>query len=342
MDVASWQARLGLRVVVRRRLQGATLGDVVGELTDVDTHLHVRTRTGLVSVPLDAVVAGKVVPPRPVRRGPPHRVTSITDLQAVMSLHWRAEHSERQGGWLLRASGGFTNRANSVLPLGEPRDEPHVALARVVAWYAGHGLRPRASLAQAVDGGVPDDRGPAGPLRAACEAAGWSVVPGGSALVMTAATAALRDRDPDGASLPSASGELTLDVAAEPDDAWLATYRYRGQSLSPHARALLLSAPSQAFFSVRDAAGATVGVARGSLGGGWAGLTAVDVRPDHRRRGLARGLLATAARWAHRSGAMSLYLQVSDTNQAAIALYTGTGFTVHHRYDYWQSPPTSP
>jgi N-acetylglutamate synthase len=332
VDAAAWRDRLGQRIVVRHRLGGGGLTDVVGELTDVDTHLHVRTRTGPVAVPLHLVVTGKVVPPRPSRKGPPHLVTSITDLEAVASLHWRAEEVERRGGWLLRASGGFTNRANSVLPLAEPRDDPQAELARAVAWYARRGLPARAAVAGIAEGGVPDDGGPAGALSAACQAAGWALVRGGSALVLTAPTAALRRP----VELPPG---LRLDADGSPDAQWLASYRYRGQPLSPHARPLLMSAPAQAFFSVRDGDGATVAVARGSLGGGWAGLTAVEVAASHRRQGLGGALLAAVADWAWRAGAMSTYLQVGDTNETARQLYARAGFAVHHRYDYHQAPP---
>jgi N-acetylglutamate synthase len=317
-------------VVVRHRItDGFT--DVLGELTDVDTHLHVRTSDGVVRVPLDRVVAGKVVPPRPTRKGPPHLVTSITDLQAVMSLHWRPEQIDRLGGWLLRAGGGFTNRANSLLPVGDPHDEPDAALRQAVDWYAARGLPPRASIAGATPGGVPDDNGPAQIARAACERAGWTPVDGGSAFVMTAVTAQLR-RSP--AEVPAG---LTLDVADLPDEQWLAGYRYRGTALPPHALHLLTSAPSQAFFSVRDA-GTTVAVARGSLGGGWAGLTAVEVEPAYRRRGLGGALLRAVAVWGARGGATSTYLQVSDTNETAQRLYARAGFALHHRYDYLQAP----
>jgi len=338
MDTSTWRARLGQRVVVRRRLDGGGFADVLGELTDVDTHLHVRTRTGPVAVRLDTVVAGKVVPPRPQRKGPPHLVTSITDLEAVSSLHWRAAETARRGGWLLRAHGGFTGRANSVLPLGDPREDPAAALAQAGAWYAGRGLTPRASVASAVPGGVPDDHGPADALRSACLSAGWQVVPGGSALVLTAPTADLRRPVP----LPPG---LHLDAAATPDAAWLAGYHHRDGPPPEDALALLLSAPSQCFLSVRDAPGTSgtpgraVAVARLSLGGGWAGLTAVEVAPDHRRLGLARALLAGAADRAWRAGATSTFLQVGDTNEAALQLYTRSGFALHHRYDYYRPEP---
>jgi N-acetylglutamate synthase len=345
-----WHARLGQRVVVRRRLPDGALGDVVGHLVDVDGGgLHVVTRTGPVAVPLEHVVAGKVVPPRPVRKGAPHRVTSITDLQAVMSLHWRAAESERDGGWLLRASGGFALRANSVLPLGEPHGPVGPALDRVVAWYAARGLPARASIAAAEPGGVPDDGGPATVLLAECRRAGWDVLPGGSTLVLTAPTAGLRPLA--GAALPARltaalperlttalPERLTLDVAGTPDEQWLAGYRHRGRAPSPDARHLLTSAPAQAFVSVRDG-GRAVGVARGSLGGGWAGLAAVEVAPSHRRRGIGAVLLAAVAEWAGQSGARSTYLQVSDTNEHALRFYARAGFAVHHRYDYYAPQP---
>jgi GNAT superfamily N-acetyltransferase len=225
-----------------------------------------------------------------------------------------------------------------VLPLGDPRDDVTAAMAHAVSWYARLGLPAKASLAGVAEGGVPDDHGPAGAVRAACAAAGWQPVAGGSALVLTALTARLR---PPGSAAASATAGLPaglrLEVAETPDEQWLATYRYRGQALSPHALPLLVSAPAQAFFSIRDG-GTTVAVARGSLGGGWAGLTAVDVAPARRRRGLAGALLAAVAGWAFAAGATSTYLQVGDGNEAALRLYARAGFAVHHRYDYWQAP----
>ena len=110
-DRAEWTARVGQRVVVRYRRPAGGLSDVVGDLVGVDTALHLVTRRGPVAVPLDRVVIGRTVGPRPGRRLPADRVTSITQLEAVASLHWRPGETERLGGWLLRAGGGFTGRA---------------------------------------------------------------------------------------------------------------------------------------------------------------------------------------------------------------------------------------
>ena len=42
------------------------------------------------------------------------------ELEQVAAFGWRAQETVRLGEWLLRASGGFTQRANSVLAVGDP------------------------------------------------------------------------------------------------------------------------------------------------------------------------------------------------------------------------------
>jgi len=325
-----WADRVGRRVAVRHRLPAGGATDVVGRLVAVsDTELVVDGRAGPVRVPLVDVVAGKVVPPRPVRVAPPHRALAVADLEEVLALHWQPLEGERLGGWLLRASGGFTNRANSVLPLGDPGLPLIDALDAARAWYAARDLAARLSLPGPADGG-PDPTDPFPGLRAAVAQAGWAVLPDAGALVLTAATA---EQAGDRVHLPA---PLRLALAGEPDAAWLAGYRYRGQDLPTYAIALLTSAPEQVFASVLDGED-TVAVARGSLAGGWAGLTAVEVADGYRRRGLARALLAAVAGWAAARRARSIYLQVSDANAGAQRLYLSAGFAVHHRYDYLQA-----
>ena len=338
MPLATWTERIGQRVSVRYLTPGGDQNDLVGELVEVDGCLHVATTRGPAMVALDRVLTGKVVPPRPSRPGPPHLVISITDLQRVMASHWQAFEAERLGGWLLRASGGFTGRANSVLALGSPSLDPDAALTHAVGWYRERGLPAKVSVASPdpkADPRVDPDAGPAAVLRRAATDAGWHLVDDGSALVMTARTAALRHLG----STDLLPAGMTVAVDDDPGPGWLANYRYRGQELPPAALALLRSAPQQVFVSIREG-DETVAVARGSLGGGWAGLTAVEVVPERRRRGLGVVLLGTVARWAVGAGATCLYLQVADSNTTAQQLYRRAGFAVQHRYDYLQEPPT--
>ena len=67
---------------------------------------------------------------------------TIIELERMAAAHWRGTEEERLGDWLLRAAEGFTGRANSVLPLGDPGMPLDEALAAVTRWYRARGLRP--------------------------------------------------------------------------------------------------------------------------------------------------------------------------------------------------------
>jgi N-acetylglutamate synthase len=106
------------------------------------------------------------------------------------------------------------------------------------------------------------------------------------------------------------------------------------------ARQLLMSAPFQAFASIRRH-GSTVAIGRVAVASGWGGLTALEVDPGHRRAGLATAITAALAAAAASHGATGLYLQVEEDNQAARALYARSGFTDHHGYHYRIAPASS-
>jgi N-acetylglutamate synthase len=136
---------------------------------------------------------------------------------------------------------------------------------------------------------------------------------------------------------PGAAAVAPVRVSGEPDADWLGMYHYRGQRLPPMARRLLMSAPWQAFASVRED-GETIAIGRVAADAGWAGITAIETDPRHRRRGLARAVTAALATLAVEQGATGLYLQVEDGNAAARTLYERMGFTGHHRYHYRIAP----
>jgi N-acetylglutamate synthase len=245
---------------------------------------------------------------------------SIRDLEEAAAGGWRAPEETRLGAWLLRAAGGFTGRANSVLATGDPGMPLADAVVEVIRWYAARGLPAMVSVAYPIG----DPR--ADPVDRFLAGRGW-LVRSGAATVMTAVSAAVAD----------AAAAERVDLDAEPDEPWLARYRFRGRAVPPIARRLLLSAPWQRFASVREA-GRTIAVGRVAVADGWAGLTAVEVDPAHRRRGLARAITGALAAAAVQRGAASLYLQVEDGNSAARTLYRQAGFSDHHGYHYRVAP----
>lgn len=242
----------------------------------------------------------------------------VAHLESVAAVGWRGLDTDRLGDWLLRAAGGWTGRANSVLPLGDPGLPLDAALDRTSAWYRERGLPPRFQVPLPVGG----------ELDAALEARGWALV--NPSHVMTGAVetvlAALTERR----DLPPVA------LADAPTDDWLAAYHYRGGSLPDVAAAVLVNADAPVFASVVEG-GRTVAIGRAVVDEGWMGLTAMEVDPGVRRRGLGRHLLRGLLAWA-RGRATCTYLQVAGENAAAIALYRSVGYAHHHDYRYRVAP----
>ncbi|MFD6229534.1 GNAT family N-acetyltransferase [Streptomyces sp. NPDC060232] len=318
LEVRITPADVGKRVSVRRVETGASgspeFTDTVGVLTSWDPGVLLITKKNgqSVRIPESSLVAGKVVPAAPARRRGP--AASFEELTRVSARAWQPLESESLGGWTLRASAGFTRRANSVLPAGDPGIPLDDALARVTSWYAQRGLP---AYVQAATGAA----GTQELLCAELERRGW--VSEASAEVRIGALAPVGDVE------APASGPVTL--ARVPDEEWLGRY---GRVSDPDvARRVLVRGPSVWFASLPG--GRAIG--RCVVDGRWAGFAAVTVDPAHRREGLATAVMAALARRALEEGASAAWLQVETDNAGALALYDGLGFATHHVYHHFRA-----
>lgn len=250
---------------------------------------------------------------------------TITDLERIAAVHWRGTEEEWLGDWLLRAAGGFTGRANSALPLGDPGLPLDQALDAVIDWYRARGLPPMVVVPTDLSADSPGQL-----LDEHLSERNWVTRPG-PAFVMLAD---LPLNVPPRALAAGRSVRLT----PEPDDAWAARYHYRGQDhLPPVARTVLTSAREQSFVSIRDD-DSVLAIARLSIADGLAGITAVEVHPDHRRQGLGAAITEAACLAAGQRGLPRAFLQVEVDNAAARALYKRLGFRDSHRYHYRVAP----
>ncbi|MEO3847430.1 GNAT family N-acetyltransferase [Streptomyces sp. B8F3] len=322
LEIRITHADVGKRVSVRRLTDAcegdARFTDAVGVLTSWDAgELRLTRRNGqVVRIPEAAVVAAKVVPAAPARRRGP--AATAAELTRVAARGWPPVVSERLGDWTLRASDGFTSRANSVLPLGDPGLPLDAALARVTRWYGERGLP---ALVQVATGAA----GTAEALAAELDARGWTVRR--AALLQVGELAPVADRG------DAERVELSRTTSA----AWFSLY-HRAAELTPSARTVLQGGPSVWFATVRAPDGTPAAIGRCVVDGRWAGFAAVEVAPAHRRRGLATAVMAALATRALAEGASAAYLQVEPDNAAALALYTTLGFTTHHSYHYRHHP----
>ncbi|WNI17548.1 GNAT family N-acetyltransferase [Actinacidiphila sp. ITFR-21] len=299
---------VGKRVSVRQLTEitdgHPTFTDTVGVLVSWDAEVvSVTRRTGeTVRIPRAVLVAGKVVPPAPVRRGPGVPAVTAEELERIASRAWPAAETSALGGWTLRASGGFTRRANSVLVGGDPGMPVDRALAEVARWYGDRGLIPYLQ--------VPDSS----PLGAALDGRAW--IREGDTLVRTAPLAPLT-------SLPDTG--VTLSRTPGPD--WLAAYRRTGERADA-ALAVVSGGPAVWFATTPG------GIGRAVVDGPWALFGAVEVAPSRRRRGLATAVMGALARQVYDEGATAGYLQVEADNAVARAFYDRLGFLDHHGYHY--------
>ncbi|HEY3009290.1 MAG TPA: GNAT family N-acetyltransferase [Micromonosporaceae bacterium] len=317
---------VGQRVVVRR-VVGVRHGrplytDAIGELTELtETDLSLATGRGPLRVPLAEVHRAKRVPGR--RR--PTRA-EVAALELAADEAWPAPVRERLGDWWLRAAGGWTGRANSALPIGDPGLPLAAAVDAVERWYAAHGLRPRVNIPLPL----------AAAVNAELDARGWLTAP--PVLVQTAPLATVLDAVPQRPDLPP------VRLEAGPSPEWLAIAGGRKGTPPAAARRLLTDVGEVRFAHVYAEEGPLVAIARGTVTGGgrWLGLVLVEVVPPARRRGLARHVVRSLAEWAAGRGATDAFLQVEEHNVEAVALYARLGFTTHHRYLTRSAPDDAP
>jgi N-acetylglutamate synthase len=314
---------VGHRVVVRRIVganQDRTLySDALGELVDLtETDLTIATDKGTLRVPLREVHRAKRVPPA---RRPP--AADVVELELAANAAWPAPIQARLGGWILRAAGNWTGRANSALAVGDPDRTLEAAIDGVVEWYSAQRQPPLINAPMPL----------AAPVNAALDRRGWTSRP--LTLVQTASLARVLAEAPSRGDLPP------VELADSPADAWFAMVSEHKGALPPAAERILTGVPEVVFAHVHDTGGELIAVARGTVTdpGRWLGISLLQTAPAARRRGIGGLIVRELAQWAAQHGSNRAYLQVEERNSAAVGLYAGLGFSTHHTYLTRVCPP---
>jgi ribosomal protein S18 acetylase RimI-like enzyme len=295
--------------------------DLLGVMESwTSTSTVVRAEDGTATeIALADIVSGKPVPPRPSVR------MRVTPEQACLmsNASWPAVHTRPLGDWLLRASGGFSARANSAMAVGDPGVPFDEAVAATLAFYAEHDLPP---WAQVVVGSSTAER---------FADAGWDTARPGEAdseFQLASVAQAVRAARP---LLPPSAPTVSMSTTAT--SAWLATDARA--TAHPDDAVAVLEGPSEVGFAAVLDPDSEV-LAKGRVAGeeDWAGITDVWVSPDHRRRRLGLVVVAELLGWAAERGATTAYLQVRGDNAPGLALYAALGFRTHHTYRYLAAP----
>ncbi len=279
----------GSRVSIRYLAEGAHT-DVIGHLLAVGPRIEVRTKSaGMVSIPPDDVVAIRELSHTAVR------ASEIRNLEHAAALAWPGTEQHWHRGWLLRAGGGHTSRANSAVPLHF--SSAIADIEPIVDWYGERELDPWLAL--------PD-------RLLAVRAAGVK-----HTRVM------VRDLDPTPSTVSAA-------LRDRPDAAWLSGY----QRNVPEEVLTAVVDGEVVFATVAGVAGARGALTVAPDGTAWLGISAVHVAEGHHRAGHGRAVCEALQVWGADRGARRAYVQVLEDNDAAIALYAALGFGLHHHLRY--------
>jgi GNAT superfamily N-acetyltransferase len=300
---------VGDRVSLRYRLPDG-LTDVVGELAALSPLISVRTKSGeMVHIAPADVVSMRELSHVTVRN------SEIRELEHAAALAWPGTEQHWCDGWLLRAGPGIgeghTSRANSAVPL---LFEANLhALPTIVDWYARRGL-------------------PA-----------WLALPERLLPVKTPGTkptrVLVRDITPD-ITPEDVPGDGTL--RPTPDAEWLRIYERAVPVEVLTAVGTGEEAGEVTFATVAGAAVGRAAVTTAPGGTRWAGLSAVRVAEDSRRRGHARAVCSALLGWAATRGATRAYVQVLADNSPAATLYHSMGFRLHHTLRYLRAESLLP
>lgn len=285
---------VGSRVSLRYRIPSAptdaALTDVVGHLEALDPVVVVRTKSGAaVEIDPTAVVSMRELSHTPVRN------SEIRAVEHAAALAWPGTEQDWLDGWLLRAGGGHSSRANSAVPLLFSSNAE--ALPGIIDWYAQRDLEPWLALPERL---LP------------IKAAGVK-----QTRVLT--------RDLTLAQAPSPVATL----AQVPSHDWLQTYRR-----DVPVAVLTAVLDGELTFASLGAAVGRGAVTTAPDGTRWLGVSCVRVAEAARRTGLARTVCATLQAWGAEHGATRAYVEVLDDNEPALALYESSGFRLHHRHRY--------
>ena len=227
---------------------------------------------------------------------------------------WPALEETLYDGWVLRASGGYTGRANSVNVVAPSSEKISQKIEFCEEWYQAHGLPP---LFRITPLAVQED------LDTRLSKRGYQRIKNSFVLYRM-----LVDEDADFRP----RGEMILESA----DDWAEHYQQISGKASAHApiqRQILNRITGQVSFITLCDAGQPVACGLGVLENGYLGVFSVLTAPSEWGKGWGAQLMSCLLRWARQKGGQHAYLQVDADNPPALRLYQKMGFT--ELYPYW-------
>ena len=303
-SIPSLLGAIGKRVTIRLREPGGGFRDIVGILQNERELINSKSK--LISFSPDEIAIWREIKPLPdlAGKGAPLSLR-IIELEKLSDLTWPALEIIEYGEWRLRISDGFSMRANSVLPIGEPPIDLASAVDEVTSIYRENNLKPTFSIPLPIF----DE------LDRYLEQRGWNIKIDANFLI--------RDI---GAIEVSGHPQFSVEILDYPSKEWLEV-----NSDQPLEK-IMLRYPAR--YGAIKSGEEVIAVGRIATLGSWSIVTRLFVNPSFRGKGLAKALMNNLLSAAVTDGATKVALQVDNENGAALALYQSMGFTTHHKFVY--------
>ncbi|MFK0038543.1 GNAT family N-acetyltransferase [Paenarthrobacter sp. NPDC090517] len=247
-----------------------------------------------------------------------------TFLESLMDKAWPALEREDTGAWVLRASGGVTQRANSVWPRnsGGPNGDPGIprSVRAAAEWYR---LRRLPLIFQVFD----DSR-----------SSGLNAVLDEQRFTRQSATR-IMVRGMEG--LPVSKSGRSVEMADELSEEWLRVWWSvdgRGGDAEQSVAHKILTGCPALYAMVRGDDGVPAAVGRLALVDGWGGIYSMATSAGHRRRGYGTEVLTALLNAGAQRNLEGFWLLVTEANRGARLLYSQAGFADYGTYLYRQAP----
>ena len=253
-----------------------------------------------------------------------HATLLAADVEAIERATLAAvapQDVDEMPGWLLPFDTGTVGRAHSAVPMRHDASIQAAHIATVVERYRARGLAPSLRIAA-----VPE-------LAHLNE----SLIKHRLKATQPTLTCVARVAD----LLDATQSIAPADVLPSPSPAWRQVYLGKGfDPVDGASRVQALSRATGSLYAqsvdLHTGQAQVVATGVGSYGHGWLGIHGMRTLAAHRKQGHASAILRALALQAQAKGLPFAYLQVEESNQAALLLYASLGFTRAWRYIYWR------
>jgi N-acetylglutamate synthase len=302
--VPSLLGAIGKRVTIRLHEPTGGYRDIVGFLQSERELITSKSKT--ITFSPDEIAIWREIKPLPDLAGKGAPLSQrIIELEKLSDLTWPAQEIVEYGKWRLRISDGFSMRANSVLPIGEPPIDLASAVDEITNIYRENKLKPTFSIPLPIF----DE------LDRYLEQNGWNIKIDANFLI--------RDI---GAIEVSSDPQFSIEILDYPSKEWL-----EANSDQPLEKIMRRYPARYGAIKIGEQ---IIAVGRIATLGSWSIVTRLFVNPSFRGKGVAKILMNNLLSAAVNDGATKVSLQVDNENGAALALYQSMGFTVHHKFVY--------